>query len=205
MNEGTKTDVLVREEVIPHRPAVSVSLRTESVLDSSEDERKLKRREAQRIRSARWYQANKQRLKDENREKLNAWRKANPEKVKAQRKRQREKHPEKYQERLKRLGEWRDAHPARARETASKYRSANRDKLRVTYLNNYQKNKARVFANVKRSERRKTERLSEHYVRRKLSRNSYIHWSAWPTELVELKRAELKLKRLWRNQKTSTN
>ena len=52
---------------------------------------------------------------------------------------------------------------------------------------------------------RYTKELNEIYIRHKLSRDTQIPASEWPADLVELKRAELKLKRLCRELRTTLN
>ena len=49
---------------------------------------------------------------------------------------------------------------------------------------------------------RYTAELNDIYIRHKLSRDTKVPMSIWPDSVVQLKRAELKLKRLWQNQKT---
>lgn len=53
--------------------------------------------------------------------------------------------------------------------------------------------------------RKQARALSDYYIRNHLSLKSFIHPTQWPKPLLEAVRANIKLKRLWHNQKTSTN
>ena len=141
--------------------------------------------------------------KEAKREKRNAaqraWVQANPEKAKAIRDRCRQKHPE-Y---LVRQREYKKRHAPTMRDYQRRWRAANPDRIREQSKRDLMRNRERVYRHVRAYRNRQTDQLADYYVRRKLSRNSPIHWRDWPQTLVDLKRAELKLKRLWQTPKAS--
>lgn len=107
--------------------------------------------------------------------------------------------PAKFSDRAR---EWRKNNRQRVLERDSKYRIKYAEQRRAQFNAWRQKHsdyfKVRHDADV--------DALANWYVRAKLSRKTCIPPSGWPAPLVELMRAQLKLKRLlWQHQKTSKN
>jgi hypothetical protein len=69
---------------------------------------------------------------------------------------------------------------------------------------NYIKRSLAFLKKRRAEEHEEIRSLGDFYVRRKLSRGTLVHWSAWPDALVELKRAELKLNRQLRKSNGNT-
>lgn len=130
------------------------------------------------------------------------WLKENAEKVRQYKRRSAKKayaaNPEKYKRRQKK---WRKQNNQWARERDAIYRQKYASDRRAQFAAWRKKHrnyfKARHDADV--------DNLAEWYVRAKLSRKTAIKPSEWPASLVELMRAQLKVKRLWRNLKTLKN
>lgn len=141
---------------------------------------------------AAWYQANKERLRDRRRAALKAWRSANPEKYRAQSKAWRDRNKAKCRAWTR---AWRMANPEKVRAKEAAWKKANPDLLKSYARKNYLKNPHRVISNAKAFERRQIATIGDYYARKKLSRDSEIPMNAWPDSLVQLKRAELQLKR----------
>ena len=107
----------------------------------------------------------------------------------------------------------------RGRDWDAKHPGANALQLREYYQRHKEthmgkvkawqsENRARVRGYTRKSMARHAAELTDYYVRAKLSRGTRLKPAAWPEALVRLKRAELKLKRLWltpKVSKTSTN
>ena len=115
------------------------------------------------------------------------WRSNNPELA---RKRGREwdaKNPGKNAEQLR---EYYLRHKARHTEKVNKWQNENREKVR---------------GYVRKSMSLQVANLTDYYVRSKLTRDGMIKRDEWPASLVNLKRAQLKLTRLCRKSRTTTN
>ena len=127
---------------------------------------------------------------------LQAWRRANPEKVRAQRRRRLAKHREE-------LRSWRKAKPDKVRVHAANYRNKHRAHVRALWRRHYRRHAVRVKARITRYQADSVAALGDYYIRHKLSR-SQLPLSMWPAWLVELKRAQLQLLRLCRNATQTT-
>lgn len=195
MNEGTTTEMLVRTESVSDRSVLPVSLRTEQVLD-------LHTKKIQKVayKSA-WYQRNKARLRERHTELMNAWRKANPEKVLAQQRRWRARHPDYVLANRK----YKKDNRNKMTVYQAEWRRKNPEKRKAMSMRNYKLNPERVYRNAKAWQNKDIARLGDCYVRTKLSRGTHLPASAWPESLVELKRAQLKTIRLCRKSRTTTN
>lgn len=212
MKYGTKSEMLVRAEGVSDRSAVSVSLRTEPVQTASEDGCKRERKKALarakqlrlyhkwkhdpewqkrwKARRRAWYAKHAAKVKA----KVTAYREANKAALRARKQQQRQA----------------DLAKARANGRAAyrRYRERIRAAARARYRKATPEQKALWNQRIKECHKRNAAELADSYVRSRLSRNSMLPAKAWPESLVELKRAELKLKRqvkLWENQKISTN
>lgn len=101
-----------------------------------------------------WYQRNKARLREKNRLNLIRWRKANPQKVHAQRARHYARHRNKI---LVRKKQWNRENQGRIREYTRKYRAQNPEHWKQYqknyYAGYYQKNYSRIKKNVLRWEK----------------------------------------------------
>lgn len=159
--------------------------------------------EKKRARQRAYYQANKDRL----REKLKAWRKANPDKHRRQWERHYKKgmaeNPGIYRERsLRRYYNHRQQILARLRQQRRELRA--KDPEAVRQHDRY--NRCKHITRIRSRERQKISEVADSYVRRLLNNAHGIPGKQWPQELVSCVAAHLKLKRkLWQNQKTSTN
>lgn len=137
-----------------------------------------------------WYAKNAAKVKA----KVAAYREANKDALRARKQQQRQADPAK----------------ARANDRARYLR--NRENIRASARISYRKatpeQRALWCQRALACKNRDTAELAEVYVRAKLSRSNRVPPCVWPESLVELKRIELKLKRLWKSQKvlkTSTN
>jgi hypothetical protein len=95
------------------------------------------------------------------------------------------------------------------------YKIANREKVRAAgrayAAQHKEQRRAWLIANKERarqlgrkSERKATRELSASYLRKNIAKNDFP--KSWVTEeMIELKRVIIKIKRLWQNQRTSTN
>lgn len=108
------------------------------------------------------------------------WRRANPEKLKAQRKRYRKRHQ-------KRLRAW-----------SLRYQKRNKKKIAAQRHRWYVRNPGRKVSNCLASQRF-VERLPDSYVLRILRRGSKTPSSAFSPAIIHLKRSLLKLKRAIRH------
>lgn len=97
--------------------------------------------------------------------------------------------------------QWRKLNPARNAAARAKFNESHPYYSTEYYRNN----KSRLLQQVRKPHRRKTIRmrtlkmvecLSDEYIRRRLSQKTKVPMRLWPIAFVELKRAELKLKRL---------
>lgn len=145
--------------------------------------------------------------KERDKANLKAWRAANPEKYRAQGKRA-------YAKLLKAHGyeEVRKRSRASNHKNWRKYLATARQRQREWRIKNLEL--ARANARAYRAKNRQkynsklktlVERIDPAYVRMVLNNATRIPGSFWPDEFVEAYGATLKLKRLWRNQKTSQN
>ena len=178
--------------VTPHSYLHTAAERTEPAAICSKD--LLERRAKASKQSLEYYYRHREKInarrRDANRAWMNRWRKQNPELAKKRKREWYAKHPESfrtwyrknYASHVKTVMAWQRNHPEKVRQYRVK------SKPLITERN-------RIYV----------ETLAEPYVRAKLARDTRIPSQAWPKPLVELKRAELKLKRLCQNLKTSTN
>lgn len=220
MNERTTSEVLVRSEGVSDRSAVPLSLRTEPVLESPEDERKQKRREAQRRRALVWYYRNRdyvvQKLREKRRQRgaperrwrtkeqvseyQKQWRAKNKAKCKAYRSKWARENKDKVNAQQRR---WRQANNEYARQRDKKYRAK---RTRETVRNQMRRFRERHPEYSAMYHRKQIVNLADWYVRARMSRGTSLPPKAWPAVLVELNKTNIKLKRqLWHSQKTSTN
>lgn len=220
MNERTTTEMLVRPQGVAGRSAVPVSLRTESVLESPEDERKRKRREAQRRHALAWYRRNRDyvvqklrekrrqrgaperqwRTKEEVAEYRKQWRAINKAKCKAYRAKWSRENKEKVNAQQRR---WRKANNDYARQRDKKYRAKRTRETMRDQMRRFREKHPEYSAMY---HRKQIVNLADWYVRARMSRGTAIPPKAWPDGLVELNKTNIKLKRqLWHSQKTSTN
>ena len=118
---------------------------------------------------------------------------------------------------------WREQNPDLARRRKREWYAKHPNSFKDWYKKNYASHVKTVMAWMKNNpekvrqyrvksrpriaERNRlyVETLAEPYVRAKLSRDTHIPQEDWPHDLVELKRAELKLKRLCRKLRTTPN
>lgn len=115
-----------------------------------------------------------------------AWAKANPEKVRAIKKRNWKTRPKRFEE-------------------ARRWRERNPEKVSRAQKVSYRKNRNHYLTKSGTRQREQVEALHDEYVKDLLLVGSpALTREAIPQSLVELKRAILKNKRIWRNQKTST-
>lgn len=130
------------------------------------------------------------------------WLKNNAEKVREYKRRSAKKayaaNPSKFKRSQKK---WRKENNKWARERDAIYRKKYADERRSQFAAWRKKHRAYF----KRRHDADVDNLAEWYVRAKLSRKTCIKPSEWPAPLVELMRAQLKVKRLWRHLKTSKN
>jgi hypothetical protein len=118
------------------------------------------------------------------------------------------------------MARWRNNNPElarqRGREWDAKHPGKNAEQLRGYYLrhkvrhtekvNRWQnENREKVRGYVRKSMRLQIANLTDYYVRSKLTRDGMIKRDEWPASLVNLKRAQLKLTRLCRKSRTTTN
>lgn len=117
-----------------------------------------------------------------------------------------------------RASKWNREHPERRKEIERAYRQRN---PRTSYFQSYyhshksdyqrrkreweKNNRAKCSAQVGRRLIRDRLALKNWYVRRLLSYGSFVPPAMWPVGLVDLKRVELKVKRIWQHRKTSPN
>jgi len=131
---------------------------------------------------AAWYQRNKARLREKNNAALAAWRKKNPEKVKAQRRRAYLRNGAKYAP-LKKA--WRLANEDKIRATSTAWRNRNRDYVRYLARQHYYRNKSKRKTSVRawiarnleahkqyrrKMKRRLWEQLPDHYLKHDLTK-----------------------------------
>lgn len=184
MDDTTKAKMLVWEKGVASRPTVSVSVRTEPVLESPEDVSKRKRREA----SLRHYYRHRDKINNARRE-SNRLREA---------KRRREQGD--YVRAVARL--WRLNNKEKVQAQRKRYRERHGDRLNQ-YCREYRRKQGPRTAYFREKHREQIDNISPTYARNKLSRGTMMPQRAWPEPLVKLKQAELKLKRLWKRQKDS--
>jgi len=123
---------------------------------------------------------------------------------------------------VKRATAWAKAHPERRKEIENKYRKSEKAKrTKFEYYIRYYATHKDDFRRRKREwEKRNRKKCSQQvgrrliryraelqswYIRRLLSEGNSVPPSSWPVVLVEAKRAELKLKRIWLTPRTSKN
>lgn len=121
-----------------------------------------------------------------------AWYAKNTEKVKAQVAARRQAI-----NRMRRARRQADLATARAKARARYHRYGDKIRAgaRIRYSKTTPERKRLLNQRAKVYLKRKADELADVYVRNKLTRNSNLPSTAWPAALVELKRAELKLKR----------
>lgn len=88
--------------------------------------------------------------------------------------------------------------------------SEDQRRKRIEYATRYQKQNRARYLEQRRNrctafERRWRAEVPENYVRHALSVGSPVKAHQWPKSFVQLKQAQLKLKKLWLHQKTSKN
>ena len=164
---------------------------------------KSKRTEAQRKYAAAWYQRNRaltiersRKYNAENKEQRKAyvseWHLLNPEKIKVARKRWAQRNPEKVAAAIRR---WRAENPVKVSGYCKAYRQRNPQKVRRWFKEWCERNPVR-YADLARHHSTKAVReMSDSYIRVRLSVGTSTQARQWPAALVDLKRAELKLKR----------
>lgn len=127
------------------------------------------------------------------------WRIKNADRVRASRRKHALKayreNPEKF---LQRAKQWRANNKAAVRARDAVYRQKNAAKRREQFRRWRTKHKDYFRG----KNRQMVVGLANWYVRQRLSRNSIVAPSSWPAPLVECKRAQMKVSRLCRNQKT---
>lgn len=155
------------------------------------DEHQLERRKEAARRNLEYYYRNRYKInarrKNRNAEWMKKWREQNPEAAKQRKREWYAKHPDSFK------AWYRKNYPHHA-ATIKAWQKRNPDKVKQYR----EKSKPRIHE----LNQRHIETLSESYVRAKLARGTSIPAKAWPSPVVELKRATLQLQRLWRNQKT---
>lgn len=221
--------MLVRAEGVSDRSAVPVSLRTESVLESSEPapgnaglvyRRKYDEayRAKQRVHAKSWYWRNRETAVEKQRERRRAkgikprqWR--TPGEDREWRKQWRERNKDKCKEYRRKWNSlnkdkvnaqqrsWRERNKEAARLRDKKYRKKYCEKLRIAHRKYLASNPGYNAA----YHRKQIENLADWYVRARMSRGTNVPPKLWPDELVELQKTNIKLKRLWQNQPTSQN
>ena len=149
------------------------------------------------------------------------WRERNREKCRAHCQKWRNEHPERSRE-IRRVGmqkyrslnpekfriqqkEWRIRNPEKARAIGKRKREKNAEGIAIRNKDWRKRNPQKVKQYHSKCAKNASSHLSESYIRQLLSAHNKVPRTFWPKELVELKRAEIKLKRLFQNQKTSKN
>lgn len=180
-----------------------------------------RRRESKRLWIARWRANNPDLARQQNREYYARWRSNNPERSRQQihewTARFRSKNPELTRKRSREYSaRWRANNIEMARklgrEWAVRWRANNlelaRKRSRDSYANPsatrkawYLKTYSHRAAMVNAWKARTVSELNDYYVRSRLARGTVIPSKKWPQSIVELKRAQLKLKRICRNPK----
>ena len=136
-------------------------------------------RECERAKNKAWREANQEKVRAKNK----AWREANREKARAKSKAWREANPEEHRAKNK---AWREANPEKARAKSKAWAEANPEKVRARVKAWAEANPDKVRAKNKAGR----DELRDSYVKHKLG------VSTAPSELIELKREQLKMHRL---------
>lgn len=160
-----------------------------------------KSKQAERGYKAAWYQQNKDRLAAKNAANLKAWRLANPEKVRLQRKRSGLKQRDK----RRALGlppsstEWYRLNRERARRIARKKRNANRKRYQEYWRSHYRKHSAEIMRRVGEYQQTQADNIGDYYVWQRLYKAHKRAKQTGPLKAgqktIEQKRKEIKL---WR-------
>lgn len=138
------------------------------------------------VRSSDWLER-RARKRERNRLWMNRWRKNNIETAREMAREWDRKHPG---ANAKQLKEWYQRHKASHIVMVKKWKAENAEKMRE-YYREYQRHQIAI--------------LSDYYVRTKLSRGTEVKRADWPKPLVKLKQAQLKVTRLCRKSRTTTN
>jgi len=232
MNEGTTTKMLVRPEGVSGGPVLSASLRDEPLhqahAPATAGARLVHRRQAAAERARQSYHKKKSdpaawaAYRARKRVTQTAWNKKNQDVIRernnlrARRERARWDEPRRAIERARcrasyqrhrekrnaESKEWRQANKPAVAAIKKKWRMQNREKFNAQNRARYQRHKESRRAVLSAWRKKDTARLGNTYVRHRLSSRTRISRGYWPESFVQLKRAELQLKRLWQNQKT---
>tara|TARA_R110000868_G_scaffold319682_1_gene580645 strand:+ start:545 stop:994 length:450 start_codon:yes stop_codon:yes gene_type:complete len=140
---------------------------------------------------AEWYQRNKARILAHRRGNptVQEWNRSYYQKTKSRRKEMRKHHKI-----AKRSSEYYKA-----------WRLKSGDAHRQYHRSRYAENRIKMLSHSKKRHEKQRIELRDCYIRQILSDNSETKPSEWPADLVELKRAQLKVKRLCRKSQTTTN